>query len=125
MTPLIDIGFPDGTVVKNLPANAGDARDAGSILGSGRSPGRGNDNLLQYSCLVGYSLWGHKESDTSEQLTTHTHTHARTHAHTHTHTHTCSGVGESSDLGILVLLESTAWGAAIHGVAKSWTQLSD
>ena len=42
MTPLIDIGFPDGTVVKNLPANAGDARDAGSIPGSGRSPGAGN-----------------------------------------------------------------------------------
>ena len=35
MTPLIDIGFPDGTVVKNLPANAGDARDAGSIPGLG------------------------------------------------------------------------------------------
>jgi len=38
-------------VVKNLPANAGDARDAGSIPGSGRSPGEGNGNPLQYSCL--------------------------------------------------------------------------
>ena len=37
--------------VENLPANAGDARDAGSILESGRSPGVGNGNLLQYSCL--------------------------------------------------------------------------
>ena len=54
MTPLIDIGFPDGTVVKNLPANAGDARDAGSILGEGRSPGVGNGNLLQYSCLENF-----------------------------------------------------------------------
>ena len=38
-------------MVKNLPANAGDARDAGLIPGSGRSPGVGNDNTLQYSCL--------------------------------------------------------------------------
>ena len=38
-------------VVKNLPANAGDIRDMGSIPGSGRSPGGGNGNPLQYSCL--------------------------------------------------------------------------
>ena len=38
-------------VVKILPANAGDMRDAGSIPGSGRSPGGGHGNLLQYSCL--------------------------------------------------------------------------
>ena len=44
-------GFPGGAVVKNPPANAGDARDAGSILVSGRSPGIRNGNLLQYSCL--------------------------------------------------------------------------
>ena len=44
-------GFPDGTVVKNLPANAGDARDAGLIPGLGRSPGAGNGNPLQYACL--------------------------------------------------------------------------
>ena len=44
-------GFPGGTVVKNLPANAGDARDTGLIAGSGRSPGGGHDNLLQYYCL--------------------------------------------------------------------------
>ena len=40
-------GFPGGLVVKNLPASAG---DTGSIPGSGRSPGEGNGNLLQYSC---------------------------------------------------------------------------
>ena len=40
--------FPAVTVVKTPPANAG---DMGSILGSGRSPGGGNGNLLQYSCL--------------------------------------------------------------------------
>ena len=42
------MSFPDGSVVKNLPANAG---DAGSIPGLARSPGGGNGNPLQYSCL--------------------------------------------------------------------------
>ena len=40
--------FRGGSVVKNLPANAG---DMGSIPGSGRSPGVGNGNTFQYSCL--------------------------------------------------------------------------
>ena len=62
-------------VVKNPPANAGDRRDAGSIPGSGRSPGGGQGNPLQYSCLenphgqkslAGYSPWGRTESDTTE-----------------------------------------------------------
>ena len=39
------------SVIKNPPANSGDARDAGSIPGSRRSPGEGNGNLLQYSHL--------------------------------------------------------------------------
>ena len=38
-------------MVKNPPANAGDIRDTGSNPGSGRSPGGGNGNTLQYSCL--------------------------------------------------------------------------
>ena len=38
-------------MVKNLLASAGDVRDTGSIPGSGRSPGEGNGNPLQYSCL--------------------------------------------------------------------------
>ena len=38
-------------MLKNLPANAGDAGDSGLIPGSGRSPGRGNGNPFQYSCL--------------------------------------------------------------------------
>ena len=42
------LGFPGGLAVKNPPANA---RDMGSIPGSGRSPGEGNGNPLQYSCL--------------------------------------------------------------------------
>ena len=42
------MGFPGGSVIKNPPANAG---DMGLISGLGRSPGEGNDNPLQYSCL--------------------------------------------------------------------------
>ena len=65
-------------LVKSLPASAGDTRDMGVIPGLGRSPGEGNGYPLQYSCLensmdrgawVGYSPWGHKESDTTERLT--------------------------------------------------------
>ena len=44
-------GFPVALVVKNLPADAGDIRDAGLIPGSGRSPGGGHGNPLQDSCL--------------------------------------------------------------------------
>ena len=62
-------------VVKNLPANTGGIRDTGSILGSGRSPGEGNGNLLQYSSL-----------------------------------------GNPIDRG--------TWWAMVHGVAKSWMQLT-
>ena len=40
-----------GSVVKNPPANAEHVRDAGSFPGSGRPPGEGNGDLLQYSCL--------------------------------------------------------------------------
>ena len=55
-------GFPGGSMVKNSPANAG---DMGSTPGLGRSPGGGNGNPLQYSCLEnpihkgawGYSPW--------------------------------------------------------------------
>ena len=48
--------------------------DPGFIPGLRRSPGKGNGYSLQYSCLEnamdsGYSQWGHKESDTTEQLT--------------------------------------------------------
>ena len=66
-------GFPGGTVVRNSPINAGDIRDAGSVPGSGGSPGEGNGNTLQYSCLrnpmerslVGCSPWVAKESETT------------------------------------------------------------
>ena len=63
-------------MVKNLPTNTGDIRDASSIPGLGRSPGGGNGNPLQYSYLE-----------------------------------------NPVDRG--------AWQATVHGVAKSWTRLSD
>ena len=65
-------------VERNRPANEGDVRDSGLILGSGRFPGEGHDNPLQYSCLknlhgqrslVGYSPWGCKELDLAETNT--------------------------------------------------------
>ena len=73
------LSFPGGTVVKNLPANLGDARDADSIPGSGRSPREGNGNPLQYFCLENpmdrgarwATLYGVAKSRT--QLSTHMH----------------------------------------------------
>ena len=47
---LLEYSFPGGSLVKNLPPNARDVGDAGLIPGSGRSPGRGDGNPLQYSC---------------------------------------------------------------------------
>ena len=57
-------------VVKITPCNAGNVKDAGSIPRLGRSPGEGNNNPLQHSCLenpmVGLSPWGRKEWDSTE-----------------------------------------------------------
>ena len=63
-------------VVKNPPVSVGDIRDAGLIPGSGRSPGEGNENPLQYSCLANP-------------------------------------------------MAREAWWARIHGIAKSWTGVSN
>ena len=71
----LTLGFPGGSVVMNLPVNAGDAGDLSSIPGLERSSWRRNGNPLQYSCLK-----------------------------------------TSTDKG--------AWWAIVHGVTKSWTQLS-
>ena len=77
-------------LVKKLPANAGDTRDMSSIPGSGRSPGGGHGNPLQYFCLensMDRGAWwvtvhGVKNSGTWLNACVHAH------AHTHTHTHT-------------------------------------
>ena len=74
---VVEWGAPQTVrVVKNSPVSAGDPRDVDLIPGSGRSPGGGHGNPLQYSCL-----------------------------------------GNPVDRG--------AWWATVHGVAKSWTGLSD
>ena len=74
-TPVF-LGFPGGSDGKESTHNAG---DLGLILGLGRSPGGGHGNPLQSSCLenphgqrslAGYSPWGCKESDMTEQLST-------------------------------------------------------
>ena len=70
-------GFPSGSVVKNLLANAGDTGDMNSIPGLGRSLGEGNGNLFQYSCLrnpMDREVWqvivcgGHKELGRTEHI---------------------------------------------------------
>ena len=53
-------------MVKNPSASEGDVRDVGSISGSGRSPGGGHGNTLQYSCLESYRPRDLKESDMTE-----------------------------------------------------------
>ena len=83
--------FPGGSEGK---VSACDAGNPGSIPGLGRFPGEGNGNRLQYSCLenpmdgeacrlqsmVGYSLWGRKDSDTNERLYFLSFTQDRTHS---------------------------------------------
>jgi len=73
-------GFPGEAVVKNLPTNVEDGRDAGLIPEWERSPREGNGNPLYYSCLGNFmdrgawwatDPWSHKESDITEQLSTH------------------------------------------------------
>ena len=74
-------GFPDGSDGKESAYNAG---NCGLIPGSGRSPGEGDGNPLQHSCLDNSmdrgawqaSPWGHEESDMTEHLI-YTHTHTR------------------------------------------------
>jgi len=92
---LPELNFPGGSDGKESACNVG---DLGSIPGSGRSPERGQGNPLQYSCLenphgqrslAGYSPWGRKQWDKTEQLSTHKlhifakHKHASDHALTY------------------------------------------
>ena len=73
-------GFLGGSVVKNMPAMAGDIGGVDSIPGSGRSPIGGNGNPLQYSCLknpMDRGTWwatvhGVAEPDMTKRLSTHT-----------------------------------------------------
>ena len=82
-------------MVKNLSASAGDARDIGSIPGSGRSPGGRYGKPLQYSCLENLTdrgaWWATVLGAAKSQIRLSDCTRAR--AHTHTHTHTLSKTG--------------------------------
>ena len=84
-------------MVKNLPANAGNVRGSSLIPGSGRSPGKGNGNPLQYSFLENLTDRGAwramvhrfaKSRTLLKQLSMHAYMHVHTHTHTHTHTYT-------------------------------------
>ena len=65
-------GFPEGSVVKNLPANAEDTGDVDLISGSGRSPGERNSNPLKYSRLENLmdrgAWWAHRLARSQTQL---------------------------------------------------------
>ena len=109
-------GLPGGSVVKNLPANAGDGRDAGLILGWGGSPGVGNGNPLQYSCLkifLGREAWWAKVLGVTKSWTWLTHIHWRRQWYPLQY----SCLENPMDGG--------AWWAAVHEVAESQTRLSD
>ena len=88
------VGFPGGTLVKDPPGSAADARDMGSISGSGRSLVKGNGYPLHYSCwriprTGGLQSMGHKGSDMTKQV------------HVHTHTEGCSKWGRLCEEGDL------------------------
>ena len=78
-------------MVKNLHDNAGDSREVGLIPSLGRSPGVGNSNPLQYSCLensMDRGVWWstvHGVAKSWIQLSACAHTHTHTHTHRHTH----------------------------------------
>ena len=78
---MTSLDLPDGAVVNNPSANAGDIRGAGSVTGLGRSSGEGNGNPLQYYCLenaMDRGAWRatvHGVAKSQTRLSTHTHTH--------------------------------------------------
>ena len=97
-----------GQQVKNLPANTEPTGDAGLIPRLEDALEEGNGHLFQYSCLgkfhgwrklAGYSTWGHKESDMTEQLNVHA-----IYAHTHMQT-----MGYYSAMRKVSLLFVTTW----------------
>ena len=76
------MGFPGGSVVKNLSANTGTKGYVGLILGLGRSPGGENGNPLQYSCLENHMdrrTWGATVYGVAKSQTQLRHMHINTH----------------------------------------------
>ena len=94
-------------VVKNPPPKAGDARDTGSILGSGRSPEVGNGNPLQYSCLEN-SMDRRDWQATVHEVTDSDMTEYTSHTYTYTHTQsqekTRAGYFKSPGKSLIMLL---------------------
>ena len=104
--------FQVALVLKNLSASARDTRDTGSIPGLGRSPGEGNGNALQYSCLensIDRGAWWAAVHRATEGWTWLSHW---KHTHTHTHTQSNTWLIESADL--------EPW---IHGVLTAWGEV--
>ena len=93
-------------MVKNLPGNAGDIRDVGSIPGLGRSSGGGHGNPLQYSCLENAMDRGAWQAHTVHRVAVSDATEASYHAcmHMHTHTHTRTYTYKKSTLLYLFIL---------------------
>ena len=112
------MGFPNGSVAKNLPANAGDAR---LIPGLGRSPGGGNGNPLQYSCLKNPmdrgACWAavHGVTKSRTRLGDFTFTFTFMHWRRKWQPLQCSCLENPRNGG--------AWWAAVYGVTQSQTRL--
>ena len=89
------LGLPRWHRLKNLPANAGNARDLGLITGSGRSPEVGNGNPFQYSCLGNPmdrgDCWAIVDGIAESRTQLSACACRNTHTHTHTHTHGVRG----------------------------------
>ena len=121
-------GFLRGSVVKNLPANSGDIGDMCSIPGWGRSPGEGNGNPFQYSCLgnpMDRGAWWttvHGVAKRHDWGTEHTFACMCTHADTHTHTHT-HGRMPSRLLGLPLQLSPLLL-FHLHSLLQPWKYLS-
>ena len=135
-------------VIKNLPANAGVTGDVGSTPESGRSPGAGNGNLLQYSCVEKsidreawqatvhgaakswtlLSYWAGTHTHTRTHTHAHAHTHARTHTractHTRAHTHTINQLFHNQLIGLFIHSTCIYWTSTICQSGKylwTWT----
>ena len=115
-------------VVKNPPANAGVSRDVGLIPGSGRSPGVGNGNPLQYSCKLRY--FGHlmQRADSFEKTLMPGKIEGRR-RRGRQRIRSLDGITDTMDMGLgglqELVLDREAWSAVVHEVAKSRTRLSD
>ena len=101
------ISFPGGSVAKNLPANV---RDAFSIPGSGRCPGRGTGNPLQYSCLENSMERG------AWQATVHVITKSRTQLTEHTHRNHIQSLSCPAFLIFNLFFLFFSWGGIPHGI---------